>query len=108
MPVDATYDVLNDPPRPVESPFELAAHRLMAAWLDAQRVSATPDDLHLAARFLQRIGVTIEPLSSFEVRLVSPRGDSTVLSREAVVVTAIRSLVTRDQQRTARSIARAA
>jgi hypothetical protein len=108
MPVHATYDVLSDPPRPVESPFELAAHRIMATWLETRQVVATPDDLRLAAQFLKRVGLTIEPLSPSEVRLVCERGRGTVLTREAAVMTALRSLVTLDVQRTSRSVPRAA
>jgi hypothetical protein len=108
MPVQATYDLLTDPPRPVESPFELAARRIMATWLETRDVIATPHDLKLAAQFLKRVGLTLEPLSQFEVRLVSERGRSTVLTREAAVMTAIRSLVTLDLQRASRSIPRAA
>jgi hypothetical protein len=108
MPVHATYDLLSNPPRPVESPFELAARRIMTTWLETRRVSATPDDVQLAAQFLKRVGLTIEPLSTFEVRLVSARGQGTVLSREAAVMTAIRSLVTLGMQRPARPLPRAA
>jgi len=107
MPVHATYDLLTDPPRPVESPFELAARRIMATWLETRCVVATPDDLRLATQFLRQVGVRLEPISAFEVRLVSERGRSTVLTREAAVMTAIRSLVTFEAQR-ASAIARAA
>ena len=108
MPVHASYDLLTDPPHPVESPFELAARRIMTTWLETRSVTVTQDDLRLAGQFLRRTGLTLEPLSTFEVRLVSERGRSTVLTREAAVMTAIRSLVALDLQRTTRSIARAA
>ena len=108
MPVQATYDLLSDPPRPVEVLFEIAAHRILTTWLDTREVVATEDDVRLAAQFLRRAGISLEPLSSSEVRLVSQRGESTVLTREAAVLTAVRSLAALDAQRTARSIARAA
>ena len=108
MPVDATYDVLNERPLPVESPFELAAPRILAGWLETRHVRVTDDDFRLAVQFLKRVGTTVEPLSTFDVRLVSERGQDSIVTREAAVLTAVRSLVALDVQRTARSIARAA
>ena len=108
MPVHATYDLLSDPPRPVEVVFEVAARRILTGWLDTGAVVATVDDLRLAAQFLRRTGLTVELVSTFEVRLVSARGDSTVLTREAAILTAVRSLAALDVQRTTRSIASAA
>lgn len=105
MPVDAIHDILSDRPRVVDSPFELAARRIMAGWLDTRCVTATLDDLRVAAQFLKRIGLTIEPLPGCEVRLVSERGQGTVMSREEAVMAAIRQLVA---LRTPRPIARAA
>jgi len=108
MPVHATYDLLSDPPRPVEAVFEVAARRILTGWLDAGAVVATVEDLRLAAQFLRRTGLTVELVSTFEVRLVSQRGDSTVVTREDAILTAVRSLAALDTQRTTRSIARAA
>lgn len=93
MPVHATYDLLTDTPRPVLSPFELAARRILATWLDTRVVVATADDVRLAAAFLERDGHRLEPVSTFEVRLVSERGRSVVMSREAAVMAAVRALV---------------
>jgi len=92
MPVHATYDLLSDPPRPVEAVFEVAARRILTGWLDAGAVVATVEDLRLAAQFLRRTGLTVELVSTFEVRLVSQRGDSTVVTREDAILTAVRSL----------------
>jgi hypothetical protein len=108
MPVQATYDLLSDPPRPVEVMFEIAAHRILTTWLETREVVATEDDVRLAAQFLRRAGIALEPVSSSEVRLVSQRGESTVLTREAAVLTAVRSLAALESQRIARLIARAA
>ena len=105
MPVQATYDLLSDPPRPVEVLFEIAAHRILTTWLDTREVVATDDDVRLAGQFLRRAGLSLERVSGSEVRLVSQRGEVTVLSREAAVLTAVRSLAALDAQRTARSIA---
>jgi hypothetical protein len=108
MPVDAIHDLLTDRPRAVDSPFELAARRIMANWLETSCVAATADDLRLATDFLKRVGVTIEHLPGCEVRLVSERGQDAIMSREAAVMTAIRHLVALDAQRMPRPIARAA
>jgi hypothetical protein len=108
MPVHAVYDLVTIPPLAIEEPFVLAARRITATWLATRDVTASADDLRLAAQFLQRIGLTLEPLPGLLVRLVSERGRATVMSREAAVLTAIRSIVALDAQRTARAIARAA
>jgi hypothetical protein len=100
MPVHAIHDLLTDPPRPVEQGFELAARRITATWLETRRVIASADDLRLAGQFLQRFGLTIEPLSGGDVRLVSERGTGSVMSREAAILTALRSLVGRGQRPT--------
>jgi hypothetical protein len=72
-------------------------------------VVATEDDLRLAAQFLRRSGLSLEPVSPSEVRLVSQRGESTVLTREAAVLRAVRSLAAGDESpRPSRSIATAA
>jgi hypothetical protein len=108
MPVQATYDLLSDPPRPVEVLFEIAAHRILTTWLETRDIVASEDDVRLAAQYLRRSGVSLEPVSPSEVRLVSQRGESTTLTREAAVLAAVRSLAAVESPRPARSIARAA
>jgi hypothetical protein len=108
MPVHATHDLVSNPPHAIEEQFALAARRITEAWLDTRDVVATLDDLRLATGFLRRTGVTVEPVSAGQVRLVSERGRATVMSREAAVMTAIRSLVALDVRRPSRSIVRAA
>jgi hypothetical protein len=107
MPVHAIYDVLSTPPPRLEEPFALAARRITAGWLARRRVDASPEDLRLATSFLERCGFRIECLPGREIRLVSERGRATVLSREALLLTAIRSLVL-DVRHAARLVARAA
>jgi hypothetical protein len=108
MPVHAIYDLVADPPRAFDDPFALAARRITATWLATRDVTASAEDLRMAAQFLQRVGMTLEPLPGLLVRLVSERGRETVMSREAAVMTAIRCIVALDAQRPSRSIARAA
>jgi hypothetical protein len=108
MPVHAIHDVLADPPPPLPDPFALTARRITDAWLDSRDVTATPDDLRLAAQFLQRAGMTVDLLPGLLVRIVSARGHESVVSREAAVMTAIRRVAAVDVPRPSRSIARAA
>lgn len=107
MPVHAIHDVVTGLPRPLDDPFALAARRITTTWLANREVVASTDDLRLAAEFLRRIGLTLEPLPGLLVRLVSG-GRATVMSREDAVMTAIRCVAARDGRRTVRSIARAA
>ena len=108
MPVHAAYDLVSSPPPVVDSPFALAARRILETWLDTRELVATVEHVKLAGEFLQGRGLRLEPLSSGEVRLSSSHGRATVMSREAAVMTAIRCLVGVDSQRTSRSVARAA
>jgi hypothetical protein len=95
MPIDAQLDVLNDPPRAAESRFELAARRRVDEWLAAGRIAATRDDLRIAADFLGRFGLVLEPLPGGDVRLRSPQGRSATMSRAAALVEALRCLAGR-------------
>ena len=108
MPVYAIYDIVNDPPRAVQWPFELCARRIAETWLATREVAATLDDLRLATPFLRGCGITVESLPGREVRVSSDRGQTTVMSREAVIMTALRCLATLDAQRSTRGAARAA
>jgi hypothetical protein len=105
MPVEGVYEVLSDPPREPESPFELAARRMIDTWLEAGCVAASPDDLRLATSFLRQFGITLEPLPGCQVRVVSERHGGAVMTREEAVMTAIRHLASLG---TNRSVARAA
>ena len=106
----AIHEVLSTPAPAVESPFELAALRITAGWLESRTVSATPADLQLATDFLRTIGVTMQALpGGRRVRLVSEHGRESIVSREAAVLLAIRSLAARNGQRSSsRHVARAA
>lgn len=98
MPVHAIHDVLTDPPRAVAQPFELAARRITATWLERGEVTASADDVRLAGQYLKAFGLTIEPLACGDVRLVSERGREQIMSREDAVLTALRSLAARGQR----------
>jgi len=98
MPAVGSHDVLSQPPRPVESRFELAARRLIDTWLDQGTVRCSAEDVVLAADFLKRCGLTAEILPGLEVRLTSARGRSRITTREGTVMAALRCLVTLDAQ----------
>lgn len=104
MPVHAVHEVLSERPPEPESPFELAARRMIDRWLATGSVTATADDLRLAARFLAGFGLTVEALPGREVRIGSERDGAAVVTREEAVLTAIRRLATR----AGRAVARAA
>lgn len=108
MAIHGIYDALNDPPHAVESPFELAARRIAETWIATRRVEATLDHLRLATPFLRDCGFTVEILPGLRVRLVEPGGPAIVMSRETLVVTALRCLATLTAQREGHRIARAA
>jgi hypothetical protein len=97
MPVMGTYDVLNQPPRAVEHRFELAARRIVDAWLHDGRVRASAEDVRLAAEFLKRCGHTAEVMPGLDVRMTSPSGQRTIISREDAVMIALRHLASRPE-----------
>jgi len=110
MPVQALHDVTLSPPRAVESPFELAGRRLAERWLAVGRITADAGDLRMAVAFLGRFGVTVESGPGVDFRLLSAAGRTTLLTREALLVLALRHLARLDADHPARrsSPARAA
>ena len=106
----AIHDILSAPPPAIESPFELAALRITAGWLESRPVSATLADLRLAGEFLRTLGITIDPMpDDRRVRLVSEQGRESIVSREAAMLLAIRILAARESQRSSsRLVPRAA
>lgn len=109
MPIETSYDVTCQRPRPVGSRFELAARRLMEGWLAAGRLCVSRDTFQLAADFLVRCGLKVHSLAGGEARIVSEHGRSSILSREAVVVLALRRMAILDAEHAlATVVARAA
>jgi hypothetical protein len=89
------HDLTAERARPVESRFELAVRRLMDAWLEAGRIRVSPADVQLAFDFLRQSGCRVEPAGGALVRLVGRDGRAQEMSREAVVVAALRRLAGR-------------
>jgi hypothetical protein len=94
-----TVAILEDEPCRLESRFELAALRLVDAWLGSGMVRATAADVEVAREFLERLGFRLQALPGLVVRLVSPAGESADMPREAAVLVALRRLATREQRR---------
>jgi hypothetical protein len=92
MPVQALHDVTDRPPRAVESPFELAGRRLADRCLAAGRVAVDERDLRMAIDFLRRFGIAVEAGPGADLRILSAASRATVVTREAVLVLALRCL----------------
>ena len=94
-----TTELLERPPRPMRTRFELAALRLTEEWLRCGIVRASADDLELAGEFLERSGFRVEAVPGLRVRLTYPVGDAIEMSRESVVVAALRRLAAHEMRR---------
>jgi hypothetical protein len=89
-------DVTKKKPRQVVSRFELAASRMAEAWLQAGAISVSPDDLRVARDFLTHTGWTVREVSGGLLQLARKRGGpARQMSREAVVLFALRGLAER-------------
>jgi hypothetical protein len=86
--------------RKVSSPFELAAARIVDGCLAAGRVHVSAADFRLARQFLAEGGWRLEDVVGARVRVVKRDGRARErydeLTREAIVMAALRMLVTRD------------
>lgn len=89
-------DVTKKKPRQVVSRFELAASRMAEAWLEAGAITVSPDDLRVARDFLTHTGWTVREVSGGLLQLARKRGGpARQMSREAVVLFALRGLAER-------------
>jgi hypothetical protein len=85
-------DILEQRPRPVRTRFELAAHRLVEAWLAVGRMRVTANDMQLAREFLEESGWRVEDdVAGAKVR-VARQGRTQELTREGTVMMALRRL----------------
>lgn len=83
-------DVLENPPRKLESSFELAAARIADAWLDTRHISTTTADYRMAREFLEASGWVVEPRPGLTVRVLRGHTFSEEISREEMVAIALR------------------
>ena len=89
-------NVLDQPARPVETRFELAAWRMVGGWLTAGRIDVSAVDVRLAREFLEHTGSRVEDMPGLLVRVVTGEGRAQEMTREAAVMIALRRLAARD------------
>ena len=89
------HDVTAERARPVSTRFELAALRMVGAWLAAGRMSVSAAEMQIAREFLEHAGWSVEDVPGARVRLVNTQGRSEEMSREAAVLAALQRLATR-------------
>ena len=88
-------NVLDQPARPVETRFELAAWRMVEGWLTAGRIDVSAVDVRLAREFLEHTGSRVEDMPGLLVRVVTGEGRAQEMTREAAVLIALRQLAAR-------------
>lgn len=79
----------------VSSRFQLAAGRMVDAWLAAGRVDISAADIRLVSEFLEAIGWRVEEVPGARVRVVKRDGRTQEMTREAAVMAALRKLAER-------------
>jgi len=80
------------PPKPIRNRFELAAPRLMREWLDAGEVRVSAGDFAFAREFLEQVGWQVQLVPGLLVRLVGVDGHAREMTREKLVMQALREL----------------
>jgi hypothetical protein len=85
----------DDRPKPVEGRFELAAPRLVQEWLDAGEIRVSADDFAVAREFLERVGWQVQLVPGLLVRLIGVDGHTREMTRENLVMQALRILARR-------------
>jgi hypothetical protein len=88
-------NILDERPRTVRTRFELAASRMVEAWLNDGRVHVSAGDLALAREFLEQQGCRVERSAGAYVTVVNRDGRSAEMTREDAVVLAVRRLAAR-------------
>jgi hypothetical protein len=79
----------------VSTRFELAAGRMVDAWLAAGRVDVSAADARLVREFLEESGWRVEEVTGGTVRVVQRDGRIEEMTREAAVMAALRQLAGR-------------
>ncbi len=89
-------NVTDNPPKRVDSRFELAASRMADAWVRAGRITISRDDLRTARDFFERGGWIVEETGDGLLRVSRRRGRRIrELTPEALVLDAFRRLARR-------------
>jgi hypothetical protein len=89
-------EVLTEQPiKEVSSRFELAAGRMVDAWLAAGRMEISAADVRLVSEFLEASGWRVEEVPGGRMRIVKRDGRTQEMTREAAVMAALRKLADR-------------
>lgn len=83
-------DVLENPPRPLRTGFEIAAMRIADAWLESRRIATTTADYRMAREFLEQTGWEVEQRPGLTVRVLRGSTCSDDIPREEMVAIALR------------------
>ena len=75
--------------------FEIAAARMIEAWIAAGRMAVSAGEMELAREFLEHDGWTVREVPGTRVQLVRGTGSAREVSREDAVMTALRRLARR-------------
>ena len=87
--------VLEERAQPVTARFELAARRIVEAWVAAGRIRVSAGDMQIAGEFLEQAGFSVEHAVGTLVKLRGRNGASHELTREAAFMLALRRLAER-------------
>jgi len=82
-------------PRPLRVRFEIAAARMIEAWVAAGRMAVSAGEMELAREFLEHDGWTVREVPGTRVQLAHGKGSVREVSREDAVLMALRRLVRR-------------
>ena len=86
-------DVLENPPRKLQTRFEVAAARIADAWLESRHISTTTADYRMAREFLEESGWVVEPRPGLTVRILRGHTLAEDIPREEMVAIALRLLL---------------
>ena len=82
---------LGDRNRPLRGRFDLAAPRLVREWLETGSVRVSDGDFAVAREYLEQVGWQVH-LAQGLVRLIGTDGRVREMTREALVLQAVREL----------------
>ena len=82
-------------PRQLRVRFEIAAARMIEAWVAAGRIAVSAGEMQLAREFLEDDGWTVRDVPGTRVELVRGTGNAREVSREDAGMMALRRLVGR-------------
>ena len=87
-------DVTKNPPKAVTVRFQIAAARIADAWAAGGTFTVSADDMALAAEYVRNVGWQVRLVEGLLVDLTDRDGRTVQVSREQVVLRALRELTT--------------